>query len=51
VTGLRRALQELEFATIDLRAAESRRKVADHQLALANAGSLGIDATEVVAPS
>jgi len=51
VTGLRRALQELEFATIDLHAAESRRRVADHQLVLANAGSLGIDATEAVAPS
>ncbi|THH20364.1 hypothetical protein EW146_g988 [Bondarzewia mesenterica] len=44
---LRRARIELEFATIDLRAAEQRREVADAQLEQARAGMLGIDATPV----
>lgn len=52
VKGLRRALQELEFATIDLYAAESRRRVADHQLELATkTGSLSTDTTETVVTS
>lgn len=43
----RRALHELELATIDLRAAENRRKVADSQVEKARAGVLGIDAMQV----
>jgi hypothetical protein len=39
----RRALHELELATIDLRAAEMRRRVADAQLEMAKTGTLGID--------
>lgn len=42
--GTRRALHELDTATLDLRAAESRRKVADSQMEKARAGVLGIDA-------
>jgi hypothetical protein len=45
----RRALHELELATIDLRAAEMRRRVADAQIEKAKAGALGID--HVVAES
>ncbi|KAG6854936.1 hypothetical protein C0991_009759 [Blastosporella zonata] len=39
----RRALHELDMATIDLRAAELRRKVADNQYEQARSGALGID--------
>jgi hypothetical protein len=42
--GTRRALHELDTATLDLRAAEGRRRVADSQLEKARAGVLGIDA-------
>lgn len=42
-TGNRRALHELELSTIDLRAAELRRKVADSQCEKARNGVLGID--------
>lgn len=45
--GTRRALHELDTATIDLRAAESRRKIADAQLEKARAGVLGIDAVHL----
>ncbi|KAF8969902.1 hypothetical protein BDZ97DRAFT_171101 [Flammula alnicola] len=44
VKGLRRVLQELDMATIDLQAAENRRRVADMQLEQAKTGVLGIDA-------
>ncbi|KAF8797875.1 hypothetical protein BYT27DRAFT_7218677 [Phlegmacium glaucopus] len=40
----RRALHELDLATIDLRAAEIRRHIADVQLEAAKNGALGIDA-------
>lgn len=39
----RRALHELETATLELRAVESRRKVADVHLEKARAGVLGIE--------
>lgn len=39
----RRALHELDLATIDLHMAEERRKVADVHLEKAKAGVLGID--------
>jgi len=42
--SLRRALHELDLATIDLRAAEIRRHIADVQLEKARNGALGIDA-------
>jgi len=42
--SLRRALHELDLATIDLRAAEIRRHIADVQLEKAKNGVLGIDA-------
>jgi len=42
--SLRRALHELDLATIDLRAAEIRRHIADFQLEKAKNGALGIDA-------
>lgn len=42
----RRAIHELETATIDLHAAEARRKVCDSQLVKAQAGQLGIDAVQ-----
>jgi hypothetical protein len=42
--SLRRALHELDLATIDLRAAEIRRHIADVQLEKAKNGALGIDA-------
>lgn len=45
----RRALHELDMATIDLRAAEARRKVADGHLEKARAGMLGIDAVPPLA--
>ncbi|KAF5387038.1 hypothetical protein D9615_001659 [Tricholomella constricta] len=41
--GARRALHELDTATIDLRAAELRRRVADIQYEKARNGVLGID--------
>ncbi|GLB35118.1 hypothetical protein LshimejAT787_0206830 [Lyophyllum shimeji] len=41
--GKRRALHELEMSTIDLRAAELRRKVADIQYQKARNGVLGVD--------
>ncbi|KAF8894451.1 hypothetical protein BD779DRAFT_1668968 [Infundibulicybe gibba] len=44
--GARRALYELELSTIDLRAAEARRKVADAQMEKARFGLLGIDAVQ-----
>jgi hypothetical protein len=40
----RRALHELDMATIDLQAAEQRRRIADIQFEQARAGTLGIDA-------
>ena len=40
----RRAIHELELSTIELRAAETRRMVADAQLEKARQGVLGIDA-------
>lgn len=39
----RRALHDLEMASLDLWAAENRRKLADIQLEKARAGVLGID--------
>ena len=39
----RRALHELEMATLDLRAAENRRKLADSHVEKARLGVLGID--------
>lgn len=39
----RRALHELEMASLDLRAAESRRKLADSHMEKARLGVLGID--------
>ena len=47
VKSLRRALHELDLATIDLRAAEIRRRIADAQLEKAKNGALGIDAPSV----
>ncbi|KAG6917800.1 hypothetical protein DXG01_001072 [Tephrocybe rancida] len=44
----RRALHELDTATIDLRSAELRRKVADNQHEKARNGLLGIDYTPAV---
>lgn len=41
--GTRRALHELDTATIDLRAAELRRRVADVQYEKARNGALGVD--------
>jgi len=46
-SDLRRALHELEMSTIDLRAAENRRKLADDQLDKARMGVMGIDAVQV----
>lgn len=46
--SLRRALHELDLATIDLRAAEIRRQIADNQLEKAINGALGIDAQVLV---
>lgn len=46
--SLRRALHELDLATIDLRAAEIRRQIADSQLEKAINGALGIDAKVLV---
>jgi hypothetical protein len=45
----RRAVHELETATIELRAAEARRKVADVHLDKARAGVLGIEYVHSVA--
>jgi hypothetical protein len=39
----RRALHELEMASLDLRAAENRRKLADNHVEKARLGVLGID--------
>jgi hypothetical protein len=44
---LRRALHELDMSTIDLKASENRRKLADEQLSKARMGVLGIDAVQV----
>jgi hypothetical protein len=44
---VRRALHELDMAAIDLRAAESRRKVAGSHMEKARAGILGIDAVPI----
>lgn len=41
----RRALHELDMATIDLRMAENRRKIAAMQLEKARHGVLGVDST------
>lgn len=38
------------MATIDLRAAEGRRKIADMQLEKAKTGSLGIDGQPIETP-
>ena len=46
----KRALHELDMATIDLRAAEARRKVADSHLERARVGMFGIDAVPVESP-
>ncbi|KAF8630409.1 hypothetical protein AX15_002960 [Amanita polypyramis BW_CC] len=43
----RRALHELDMATLDLRAAEARRKVTDSHLDKARSGMLGIDGATV----
>lgn len=43
----RRALHELDMAAIDLRAAESRRKVAGSHMEKARTGVLGIDAVPI----
>ncbi|PPQ64026.1 hypothetical protein CVT24_009400 [Panaeolus cyanescens] len=48
VKGLQRALHELDLATIDLRAAETRRKIADAQLERAKTGTLGIDGSDTL---
>jgi len=48
--GARRALHELDMATVDLRAAEGRRKIADMQLEKAKTGSLGIDGQPIETP-
>lgn len=48
----RRALHELDMATIDLRMAETRRRIADAQVEKAKLGMLGIDRpTPDMAPS
>ncbi|KDQ60642.1 hypothetical protein JAAARDRAFT_31606 [Jaapia argillacea MUCL 33604] len=39
----RKAMHELEFSNLDLKLAESRRKIADIQFQKAKAGALGID--------
>ncbi|KAF8201605.1 hypothetical protein BJ912DRAFT_1038258 [Pholiota molesta] len=44
INSARRALQELDMASIDMQAAENRRRIADLQLEKAKTGSLGIDA-------
>lgn len=44
IASARRALQELDMASIDMQAAENRRRIADLQLEKAKTGSLGIDA-------
>ncbi|KAF8636635.1 hypothetical protein AX17_003444 [Amanita inopinata Kibby_2008] len=49
--GARRALHELDVATLDLRAAEARRKVADSHLEKARVGMLGVDAAPVESPA
>ena len=41
-------MHELDIVTLDLRAAEARRKVADSQVEKARAGVLGIDADPTV---
>lgn len=43
VKATRRALHELDVATLDLRAAEFRRKATSAQLEKAKAGVLGVD--------
>lgn len=43
----RRAIHELDIATIDLHAAEQRRQIADTQLEHAKAGQLGIDYVQI----
>ncbi|CAA7267921.1 unnamed protein product [Cyclocybe aegerita] len=48
--GLHRALHELDLSSIDLHAAESRRRIAESQMEKAKTGSLGIDAAELVDP-
>uniref|UniRef100_A0A8H8CNA3 Uncharacterized protein n=1 Tax=Psilocybe cubensis TaxID=181762 RepID=A0A8H8CNA3_PSICU len=48
VKGLQRALHELDMASIDLSAAEGRRRVADAQLERAKTGTLGIDAPDLI---
>ncbi|KAJ3505504.1 hypothetical protein NLJ89_g7381 [Agrocybe chaxingu] len=48
--GLHRALHELHLSSIDLHAAESRRRIAESQMEKAKTGSLGIDAAELVDP-
>jgi len=40
-------MHELEVSTIDLQAAENRRKLADDQLDKARMGVMGIDAVQV----
>lgn len=44
----RRALHELDMATLDLRAAEARRKVADSHLEKARVGMFGIDVVPTI---
>ncbi|KAF8905983.1 hypothetical protein CPB84DRAFT_1770722 [Gymnopilus junonius] len=48
VKELRRALHELDMTTIDLRAAETRHRIADLQLEKAKTGTLGIEAVDVI---
>ena len=47
----RRAIHELDMATIDLRAAETRRRIADSQMEKARAGVLGMDAMQDLSAS
>lgn len=49
VKSLQRVLHELDLATIDLRAAETRRKIADAQLERAKTGTLGMDGSDISA--
>ncbi|KAF9483834.1 hypothetical protein BDN70DRAFT_873215 [Pholiota conissans] len=44
VSNSRKALQELDMASIELHAAENRRRITELQLEMARTGSLGIDA-------
>ena len=46
----RRAMHELDMAAMDLRAAETRRRIADSHMEKARAGVLGIDALVVDPP-